>query len=457
MSAEAARGFDLSSEFSGIIHYLRSRLGTLVLWSAGFAAIAVAYLLLVSPSYIAATEIFLDPRGLQVVANDVTPRSDTNEFAVSLVESQMRIAQSEAVLRTVVDRLGLDKDPEFARPPGFLSKVRNAIAPQVVEDDATRAMRSLDRGVTVRRASRSYVVVISARSEDPVKAARIANTLASVYIEHEVGARQGSADRVENAMSSRLNELAERVRLSEDAVETFKAQNDLVGSAAHLISDQQLESLNARVSAAHANVVQQRARVEQIDALLAAGGEPGALLEAVQSPTIASLRSQYAQMARRQSAAETLLGPHHPDLKAIREQRAGYRRLINEELARIAEATRSEYRRALSSEQALSADFDRMKGTTIRSNKAMVRLRELSRQSNSNKDIYQAFLVRAKEIGAQGRVDTSNTRVIASAIAPNQPSGPRAILLLVAIIGGFALSAGYLWFFGARSPGSNSA
>ena len=39
----------------------------------------------------------------------------------------------------------------------------------------------------------------------------------------------------------------------------------VVGSAARLITDQQLEELNTRLSAEHGNVVQQRARVEEID------------------------------------------------------------------------------------------------------------------------------------------------------------------------------------------------
>jgi alpha-D-ribose 1-methylphosphonate 5-triphosphate synthase subunit PhnH len=41
----------------------------------------------------------------------------------------------------------------------------------------------------------------------------------------------------------------------------------VVGSAARLITDQQLEELNTRLSAEHGIVVQQRARVEEIDRL----------------------------------------------------------------------------------------------------------------------------------------------------------------------------------------------
>jgi uncharacterized protein involved in exopolysaccharide biosynthesis len=122
--------------------------------------------------------------------------------------------------------------------------------------------------------------------------------------------------------------------------------------------------------------------------------------------------------------------------------------LIAEELRRIAGAAKSDYRRAVASEQALSANLQALKNTTIRSNEAMVKLRELERQAESDRDIYQAFLVRAKEIGVQSGVDTSNTRVISIALPPIRPSGPRLLLLLMGALAGLALGSAYFWLFG---------
>lgn len=432
-------------EFKGFVAQLRARAGLLIAASLAGVALAAVYLTVVPARYNADTEVFIDPRGLQVVQNDVTPRQQqTSEMAAALVESQARIAQSEAMLLAVVDSLHLDQDPEFVKRllPEWASAL---ISSGRAEDDRTRAMRKLQRATDVRRASRSYMLVMSALTEDPFKSARIADTLANLYIEREAEARQSASARVEQAMSSRLSELADRVRDSEDAVETFKAQNNLIGSAARLISDQQLEDINSRLSAEHNNVVQLRARVEQIDKLLAKGAEVDASLEAVQSPTIANLRVQYAQVLRRQAAASALLGPRHPDVHVIKEQRDGYRRLITEELKRIAEASKTEYARASASEKALEGDLDTLKRTTIRQNESMVRLRELERVAQSNREIYQAFLVRAKEIGAQGSVDTSGTRVVSAAVPPIRPAGPRTTLLALAAIAGLILAAAYIW------------
>jgi polysaccharide biosynthesis transport protein len=442
------------AEVRGYIAQVRGRARFLALAGLCFAALAVAYLLVVPARYRASTEVFLDPRGLEVVQNDVTPRLATSEVAASLVESQVRIAQSEAMLLAVVDRLRLDEDAEFVRA-SLPDKIIGAIFPGPAEDTRTGAMRKLQRAINVSRASRSYVIVMAVQSEDPLKAARIADALADVYLEREAGARKSASGRVEVALSSRLNELADRVRASEDAVEAFKAEKNLIGSATRLISDQQLEDINSRLSAQHANVVQWRARVEQIEKLLAKGADVDASLEALQSPTIASLRAQYAQVMRRQASAQALLGPRHPDVQVIREQRDGYRRLITEELKRVAEASRTEYSRALSSENELKADLDTLKSTTIRQNEAMVRLRELERVAESNREIYRAFLVRAKEIGAQGGLDTSSTRIVSAAVAPDRPSGPRGSLVLLAALAGVFIAAAYVLLIGPQARGRN--
>jgi uncharacterized protein involved in exopolysaccharide biosynthesis len=441
--------FQLRTDIAQGLSRVRAHAGAIALVGLLFAACGVAYLIAVPARYRAATEIFVDTRGLQVVQNDVTPRSDTDESSISLVESQSRVAQSEPVLRAVVQRLHLDEDPEFVRPPNLLSHLVELVSPQSAAEDAvTRAMRYLQRVVDVSRVSRSYVIVVSVRSEDPIKSARIANVLAETYIEHEVNARRSAASRVEGAMTSRHTELADRVRAADDAIETFKVENNLVGSASRLMSDQQLEELTTRLSTEHARVVLLRARFEQMDSLLKQNVSPDDIPEALQSVTIAGLRSQYAQVVSRQTRALTLLGPRHPDVKVLTQQRDAQRRLIGDELRRIAEGAKTEYDRGLASEKALRADLEALKANTIRSNEAMVRLRELERVAASNRDIYQAFLMRAKEIAAQGAVDTSNSRVISAAIPPVQPSGPRLLLIPMALLAGIALAGAYFWLFG---------
>jgi succinoglycan biosynthesis transport protein ExoP len=60
----------------------------------------------------------------------------------------------------------------------------------------------------------------------------------------------------------------------------------------------------------------------------------------------------------------------------------------------------------------------------------MVGLRELERDAQASRDIYQAFLARARESGAQEQVDTKNIRVLSKADLPQKRSSPPPSLVL---------------------------
>jgi len=71
-----------------------------------------------------------------------------------------------------------------------------------------------------------------------------------------------------------------------------------------------------------------------------------------------------------------------------------------------------------------------------------VTLRELERDVQANRTVYEAFLVRARETGEQERVDTKNIRVISRADLPLQRSFPPSNLLLAMAALLFGLASG---------------
>jgi G-rich domain on putative tyrosine kinase len=69
-----------------------------------------------------------------------------------------------------------------------------------------------------------------------------------------------------------------------------------------------------------------------------------------------------------------------------------------------------------------------------------VQLRELERELEANRAVYQSYLQRARETAEQEGVDTTNARVITNAVPPIDRSGPpRRLIVTGAAAGGFAL------------------
>ncbi|MBN9583720.1 MAG: hypothetical protein J0G37_19765 [Afipia sp.] len=80
------------------------------------------------------------------------------------------------------------------------------------------------------------------------------------------------------------------------------------------------------------------------------------------------------------------------------------------------------------------------------SNEAAIRLRELEREVEASRSIYQAFLVRSRELGEQQRFDNSNTRIVSRATRPLEPAGAPAILVLLAsLLFGFGAGVSLAW------------
>lgn len=423
---------------------LRRRLWMVALVSALFLGAGVAYMVLAPPRFVATAQIFIDPRGLQVLDKEVNPRAQNSEAQVPLVESEMRVLKSTKVLGLLIDRESLEADPEFTKgrwsPVAALKTwISDLIGLARRETDLRIAvLNELDERVAVRRAERSFVIDITVVTEDPAKSARLANGLVRAYMEQGAVAQAEAARRSGEALSGRLEELRARVRDAEDRVEQYKAQTGMIGAGGRLVSDQQLSDLNNQLGVARTRTGEARAKMEQIESLKR-GADAGAFTEAVQSQTVMTLRAQYADIKRRHADLATKLGDRHPEIAAIEREMRDAQASIAAEVARIARAARADYERAKASEQALQKSLDSQSRKAVLTGQDFVKLRELEREVEASRAVYETTLVRSRELREQTLVDTTNVRHITVATPPLRPANPPAALVLP-----LALAAGLL-------------
>jgi Mrp family chromosome partitioning ATPase len=158
--------------------------------------------------------------------------------------------------------------------------------------------------------------------------------------------------------------------------------------------------------------------------------EPDAIAEAIESPTITALRSQYAEAKQAEANKTAILGPRHPQVIAAAAQVVQSRRRIDEELSRIAETALSDYNRARASEEEIERSVDTLKGDVTKTNQQQVRLRELESEAESDRAVYAAFLNRAKEVGEQQDLNDTNSRIITRAVPPTAKSSPPRTLII---------------------------
>ncbi len=410
-----------------------------------FACAAVAIGKGLTPKYSATAQLYVDPRELQLVDRELTPRTQDLSGLAMVVESQARLITSNSVLLRAIHDVDLDKDPEFGGAPGgmlapllglFGHEVRSAEETRL---DQTAALEALNRHVNVKKTERSFIVDVEVWSRDPAKAAMLANAISSAYLAESKKSQATAARRATSDLSGRLKELQERLRSAENVLAVYKAQNNFVGTQDTLISDQQLSASNQRLAAARAATLDAQARYDQIEASRRTSTDAGAIPEALQSPTIANLRAQYAETRKHYAELTGELGPLHPSLRQTEKQVEDLRRTINEEVERFAQSAKNDLTRARDYEASLNRALEAQKRQSVQLSQASVRLRELERDVEASRDVYQSFLKRSRETEEQETLNTSSARIIGEATVPQRRTFPPAMSVLAMI--GFVLGA----------------
>lgn len=228
-SATQQSGFiSYSDIFRLVSHYA----GTIILSIGVTLAGVIAYVMVTEPVFRARTEIIIDPKMPQML------REQTGEISFSMdtaqVESQMAVLRSEKIAAAVVDRLNLMNDPEF-EPRRWSLWV--AIADRLgwhkpvvtAETQLARrraAIQALGDGLDVGRVGMSYVIEIYFGSNDPAKAAKIANAVTAAYVDDQLESKAQTSRQGSEWLEERIDQLREQMNEAAEKVQLFKATHD---------------------------------------------------------------------------------------------------------------------------------------------------------------------------------------------------------------------------------------
>jgi capsular exopolysaccharide synthesis family protein len=417
----------------------------------------------ITREYTATAQVVIDRSDAALL--DVINEGRVGALADSAVETEIQLITSRTLLGRVMADQGLFADPEF-NPPGAdegadaanrlpepLSTLA-AILPAswlaaagLAEDDPAvgaaadrinAAVAAVDRvaaRIDVEQAGGSHVIDISFTSRDPEKAARIGNAIAEAYVSAQVERKRRAAGGAASWLADRLTELQHEVEASEKAIAEFRATNGLFNTGAgdgSTLNDQKILDLNRQLVALRA---EKRALEAKFARARSSSAE--ALSQELNSTLIASLRGEEATLQRQQAELSQTYGPRHPTMLNLRAEMAGIQDKIQLEVERGVRALADDLQVLESQEQVISQDLEVLKEEDAVEGQAEVRLRELERQAEANRQLYETFLRRYKEAQEQEQVIAPDARVITVAETPERPvtPGPQVFALV-----GFTLS-----------------
>lgn len=422
--------------------------------------------------YTASAEVLLTGREENVV-NLRAVVEDLNGFDRALSTNEVRIITSQRLIERTIERLRLDRDTEFAgnpnARPGFLARWRQDLLAMIKEgplgellsgppvtlepvvdeagqaDAKRRAIVAHFRSkLSVRPIIGTRSVTISFTSTNPAKAALIANTLADLYIVDQLETKFEATRRASAWLNERIGDLKRTLEESEAAVEAFKADQALGAGQGVEVTQQQIASLNAELISARAALAEAEARFNQVQSRANSGGLSAAS-NVVDSALILTLRTNLSELRRREAELSQTYGERHPNMINVRAEIQDARNAIASEVRKIIEGLRNDVAVARARERTLDNSVSDLENRSINLSRTSVQLRQLEREAEADRLIYENFLNRFRETSEQEDLQTADARILSEATPPFGPSAPnRRKMLAFGIAGGGALGLGLI-------------
>jgi polysaccharide biosynthesis transport protein len=447
-----AGGSDGSDILATLWRALRRHAHAIVAIMLVGSTVATAAVLGITPQYKATALIMVDARRPQILKDQDLLGQPGPGTDSSIVESQVELLRSPALLRRVADTLDLVNNSEFSER-GMVARIKRAILTWIgarggregEKDDLAPIVDALSRQVDAKRHGLTYVIELSAWSRDPALSARMANVTAQLHLNDQIAVKRQLAQSADQRLSEHVANLRDRVTVSEKAYETYKAEHGLFDLGGEKLSDRQISQLNEQLIQARAKAAEARAKFEQLQKITPENlRDAAASPDVLQSSVIANLRGQYADAAKERAELVTRYGARQPQVRIINAKLRNVSAQISGEIQRIVASARTEYEVAKARQASLEHSLDELKEGAAGANQDAIRLHELEREATANRDLFRAFLGRAKELAAQLNMQLPDSHIVSTASAPNDPSYPRRSMIVgLAFFGSLGLGIAY--------------
>lgn len=410
----------------------------------------------IEPVYRATTTVLIENSETQVTSID--DLYGLNTRAKEYYLTQFEILKSRELAEQLVDRMQLTNHPEFDPRqnatfdwhdyvPVWLDRLNQWFprdsAPLTDEQVRAQVLNQFIKSLEVEPVNNTQLVRINFDSHDPALAARVADEMADVYIESNLEARLQMTQKAAGWLRGRLEALSTRLKESEARLQEYREQETLVDVAGvNSINARELDELTTRYVAA-SNV---RAQAQNLlDQVRAAGPSPSAeqlmaLPVILRHDLVKSLKNAQVKADGKVAELSKRYGQRHPAMVAARAEAEQARAELLQQVQRVAQGIESDYQAARESERAIEIQLKKAKQDAQSVNRKEFKLNELQREVETNRQLYDMFLTRAKETGEAGGLQMAHARVVDPAQLPRVPVAPKTNLIVaLALLGGLGL------------------
>lgn len=420
---------------------------------AGSTALAVVALQLITPRYTAEALIALNTRASASEQLLTTkPNVAAPPLTTVLVSTEINILESRELAGQVVGALALDRDGEFntrLEPVPLPAWVVTAWRSVVGEDDSSKDDHTLTvdtvlKRLKVKNDADSFVIRLSFESEDPRKAALIANAFTDLYIRGQREAKLADMQLATDWITKQINLL--QADLVKETGATVKLRQKYKISPVDVrdkgvLASQQLVTLTGELALVERERAEAESSLAQARRVMKSGGATTSLTFVEESPFLQEMRREEAKILGRLAELSVGYRDDSPAMDALKGQLATMRAAIDQEVGKQVERMANKAAQAKAREDVLKARIDRIQNRTTSSDEAVTEIEQREKLVEAKNQMLDSFLTRYAELTNRAEVQEPDARVASRATAPTKPSSPKPLLFLgVALAGSSALS-----------------
>lgn len=295
----------------------------------------------------------------------------------SFLATQIRLIQSDAVLRPVAEQFHL---------------IRQEAANQPNAQPLASAPVSIG-GLSVGRPNGTNLLLINYRCADPRLAADIANAVASSFLSHTYDLRIRSSASLSSFMAKQLDELRAKMEKSNLALAQFERDLDVVDpeDKSNILSSR-LMQLNQEYTGAQIDRVNKEAALQAIKS-----GSIEAAQVSSQGPSLQKLSDDLDTARQHFALVKATYGSNHPEYRKAEAQATEIQKQFDDARANVANRIQVQYNQALQREQILGKTVAETKADWDGLNARSFQYRQLKQEADADKALYDELVKKIQE------------------------------------------------------------
>jgi succinoglycan biosynthesis transport protein ExoP len=391
------------------------------------AALATAVVSLrLTPIYESTVTIDIDRRvPMTVLGQD--PTQSANNDADQFLATQVKLIQSDSVLRPVVEKFRLrEVEPD-------------ALEEAIDQSDLSREAPVILKPLRVTRPPNTYILQVSYRSPNRQLAADVANAIAQSYLLHSYTIRYKATAGLSDFMERQLEELKAKMEKSSQALASFERELNVINPEEKTsILSARLLQLNTDYTSAQTDRVRKEAAHKALDGDRLAAAQVSSQSEAFKKVTedLNAAQEHFAEV-------KTHYGMNHPEYKKAQTRVQELEAQLDRARENVARRIDEEYRQALDREAMLEKAVRETKAEFDNLNARSFQYQTLKREADTDKGLYEELVRKIKEAGINASFQNSSIRVADAARPGLRPVFPRTGLnILLAFLLSSLLAVG---------------